>query len=124
MASVNINNSTVSDNSAGVGVGGIGAGSFDRGETDVNIHNSTVSGNTGGFGGGITSSASGLFLQGSNAYLRIYNSTLSGNSATAGGGAITINADLQGLRIFGSETRFSRPALQARILSMALEWRS
>ncbi|WP_099066659.1 beta strand repeat-containing protein [Nostoc linckia] len=75
-ASLVLTDSTVSNNSSGLGFGG--AGIANTGGT-VNVINSTISGNTSTtFGGGIASQGT----------LTVTNSTISGNTASTGGGLI------------------------------------
>jgi hypothetical protein len=73
-ATLTINNSTLSGNSAGSYGGGI------SNTGTLTINNSTLSGNSGGYGGGIHNALTGT--------LTITNSTLTGNSATSAGGGI------------------------------------
>jgi CSLREA domain-containing protein len=71
---VNVNNCTLSANSAGAGYGG---GIHNFGGT-TNATNCTLSGNSAGDGGGI-------FNEGQNGVMKITNCTLRGNSASSGG---------------------------------------
>jgi hypothetical protein len=81
-ATLTINNSTVSGNSASSGGGGIyNIGRF--GSVTLTINNSTLSGNLASSGGGIYNYGGGSL---SSATLTINNSTLNGNSASSGGG--------------------------------------
>ena len=77
-AVLNVNNSTISGNSAGFGGGIYTVGA-------LNINNSTISGNTAstGLGGGIYVSAGAT---------TIINSTISGNNSTSSGGGIFLNS--------------------------------
>jgi CSLREA domain-containing protein len=80
-----VTDSTVSENTAQIGSGGIASSGE---EADATITNSTVSGNTtvGGSGGGITS-----FF---GATMTLINSTVSGNSSNLSGGGI---AEINGI---------------------------
>ena len=87
-ATVSINNSTISGNSAGYSGGGIYNDGNQNGNAILTINNSTISGNSAvGYGGAIMNDAENGGS--SNAILTISNSTISGNSAGYGyGGGI------------------------------------
>jgi hypothetical protein len=92
-ATVNINNSTISNNSISAGYvlgGGIFNSGANGGNAALTINNSTISGNSSSYvAGGIFNNANG-----GNATLTINNSTISGNSADAQGGAIWTQSSL------------------------------
>ena len=79
---VNINNSSVANNTAT----GIGGGIFNANGT-LNITASAIYGNTGSQGGGIANG-------GTPSVLNVTNSTISGNTSTGNGGGIFTNAQV------------------------------
>ncbi|MCB0541490.1 MAG: hypothetical protein KDE33_28545, partial [Bacteroidetes bacterium] len=83
--SITVNNSTISSNSASSDGGGIFSLTFSA--TSVMVINSTISGNlANSYGGGIYSAAS--LLSTSSSSVTVSNSTISGNLATNDGGGI------------------------------------
>ena len=91
-ATVDISDSTISNNTTSGNGGGIVNDGIISGNATMTITNSTIANNSAGQGGGINNNGE----YGGNATMTINDSTISGNSAAAGGGGIYNDGQISG----------------------------